>query len=389
MSDRSADPVEITQKLVQCPSVTPEEGGALDYLQELLKDAGFETHRLVFSDERSYDVDNLYARYGRGKPHFCYAGHTDVVPPGDVSAWTRDPFSGDIVEGVLHGRGAEDMKGSVAAFAAASINFIEEHPDFGGSISFLITGDEEADAVNGTIKVIEWADARGEAIDACIVGEPTNENVLGDSIKNGRRGSLSGLITVEGTQGHVAYPETIDNPIDRMVPILAALKMPPLDDGSASFPPSNLEITSVDVGNTTSNIVPARVSARFNVRYNDHWSSATMKEELNRRLKEAAPPETRLTVEFIRDVSEVFLTEAEDLIAPLQQAIRDVTGHEPALSTKGGTSDARFIKNYCPVVEFGLVNETLHQVNECVPVSDLKTLSDVYAAFLKRYFKTV
>ena len=386
MTDKIPHSVEIAQALVRCPSVTPEEGGALTYLEGVLKDAGFETHRVPFSGDGSYDVDNLYARFGQGAPHFCYGGHTDVVPVGDREDWDHDPFCGDLIDGYLYGRGAEDMKGGVAAFAAAAIQFIRENPDFGGSISMLITGDEEADSINGTVKLIEWAHQRGEAIDACIVGEPTNSERVGTTIKNGRRGSYSARLTVEGIQGHVAYPEGTDNPITKALPLLSALTSPAFDEGSEHFPPTNLEITTVDVNNQASNVVPAKLTARFNVRFNDHWTEQTLEEELQRRLKEASPEGAVYHFEPVKPVNDAFLTEAPDLLAPLQEAIQEVTGETPSLSTAGGTSDARFIKNYCPVVEFGLVFQTLHQVNERTPVKDIEILCDVYQTFLKKYF---
>ncbi len=386
MTDKIPHSVEIAQTLVRCPSVTPEEGGALTYLEGVLKDAGFDTHRVVFSGDGSYDVDNLYARFGTGAPHFCYGGHTDVVPVGDRENWDHDPFCGDLIDGYLYGRGAEDMKGGVAAFAAAAIQFIRENPDFGGSISMLITGDEEADSINGTVKLIEWAHQRGEAIDACIVGEPTNSERVGTTIKNGRRGSYSARLTVEGIQGHVAYPEGTENPITAALPLLSALTSPAFDEGSKYFPPTNLEITTVDVNNQASNVVPAKLTARFNVRFNDHWTAQTLEEELKRRLKEASPQGAVYHFEPVKPVNDAFLTEAPDLLAPLQEAIQEITGETPKLSTAGGTSDARFIKNYCPVVEFGLVFNTLHQVNERTPVKDIEILCDVYQAFLKKYF---
>lgn len=380
------DPIKIAQKLIRCPSVTPAEAGALDYLEDVLKDAGFETFRVPFGGGDSYEVDNLYARFGSRAPHFCYAGHTDVVPVGDADAWTCDPFGAEIIDGKLYGRGAEDMKASVAAFTAAAIQFIRENLDFGGSISLLITGDEEARAINGTVKLIEWAHQRGEAIDACIVGEPTNSEMIGTTIKNGRRGSLNGSISVEGIQGHVAYPERTQNPITIGLPLLSALANEPFDDGSANFPPTNLEFSSVDVGNPATNVVPAKLTARFNVRFNDHWTIDSLEAEIIRRLKAAAPEGAHYNLDIVRPVSDVFLTKADDLITPLQDAIKEVTGRTADLSTAGGTSDARFIKNYCPVVEFGLVFNTLHQVDEHTPVEDINTLTRVYQVFLKHYF---
>lgn len=387
MTNPISHSVEIAQALVRCPSVTPAEGGALTYLEGVLKDAGFETHRVPFSGDGSYEVDNLYARFGTGAPHFCYGGHTDVVPVGDADNWDHDPFSGDVIDGDLYGRGAEDMKGSVAAFVAGAIQFVKDNPDFDGSISLLITGDEEADSINGTAKLIEWAHKRGEAIDACIVGEPTNADYIGSTIKNGRRGSLSARLVVEGVQGHVAYPAGTDNPITKALPLMSALTHPPFDEGSDSFPPTNLEITTVDVNNQANNVVPARLTARFNIRFNDHWTVETLKSELERRLSDAAPNGASYRLEPFEPSCDVFLTTGDEILEPLQAAIQEVTGKTAKLSTAGGTSDARFIKDYCPVVEFGLVFNTLHQINERTPVQDIETLCAVYQAFLKRYFK--
>ena len=386
MSTKLIDPIAIAQELIRCPSITPAEAGALSCLAQILEQAGFETHRLSFSEPHTYPVDNLYARFGHGKPHFCFAGHTDVVPVGDPAGWTHPPFGADIADGRLFGRGAEDMKGAIAAFSAAAIRFIEDYPHFGGSISLLITGDEEADAVNGTVKLIDWAMQRGEAIDACIVGEPTNAEQLGTIIKNGRRGSLSASLVVEGKQGHVAYPERSINPITIALPLLNSLIHQPFDQGNNSFPASNLEITSIDVGNPASNVVPARLTARFNIRFNNQWNEESLKAEIERRLKMAAPSEARYRLDIVKPVSEAFLTNAPALVDPLQAAIYHVTGGKAAFSTAGGTSDARFIKNYCPVVEFGLVFDTLHQVDESISIKDLQILEKIYHRFLCCYF---
>ncbi|MEM8838823.1 MAG: succinyl-diaminopimelate desuccinylase [Pseudomonadota bacterium] len=381
-----ADPLAITQNLIRCPSVTPAEGGALTYLENLLKAAGFVTHRVIFEGDGSYPVDNLYARYGTGHPHFCYGGHTDVVPVGDEADWTHPPFDAVIDGDVLYGRGAVDMKGSIGCFVAAALDFLESNPDFGGSISLLITGDEEADSINGTEKLVRWVYDQGETIDACIVGEPTNLKVIGDSIKVGRRGSLSGSLVVEGIQGHVAYQENADNPIARALPLLSALIDTPLDDGTDHFQPSNLEITTVDVGNPAKNIIPARLEARFNVRFNDLWTAETLKGEIQTRLDRAAQAGTRFTLAFVPVVSENFLTQNPGLIEPLEQAIETVTGRRAALSTGGGSSDARYIKNYCPVIEFGLLSETIHKVDERTSLDDLQTLTHIFNRFLCIYF---
>ncbi|MEM8701880.1 MAG: succinyl-diaminopimelate desuccinylase [Pseudomonadota bacterium] len=379
--------VSIAQDLIRCPSVTPAEGGALVRLEELLGQAGFSVSRVVFTDEDTPDVENLFATIGSGHPHFVFAGHTDVVPAGAEDDWSHGPFSGDISGGVLYGRGAVDMKGAVAAFAAAARDFLDEFgPDFGGSISFLITGDEEGPAVNGTVKLLEWAEAQGHRFDACIVGEPTNPDKLGDAIKVGRRGSLSGTITVSGTQGHAAYPHLANNPIPGLVRLLAALDALELDAGNERFQPSNLEVVTVDVGNPAFNVIPAHAQARFNIRYNDEWSLESLKAKIRQTLGTVTLGDLKLDLEFKRDASESFLTKDEALIETLGAAVETETGRRPELSTGGGTSDARFIKNSCPVVEFGLVGQTMHKVDECVSLEDLDRLAAIYKRFLVRYF---
>jgi succinyl-diaminopimelate desuccinylase len=377
--------VSIARDLLACPSVTPHEGGALHYLGRLLDAAGFETHIVTFSDHGTPDVANLFAKIGSGAPHLVFAGHTDVVPPGDPAHWTHDPFSGMIADGELWGRGAVDMKGGVAAFAAAALKHLREHGLDKGTISFLITGDEEGPAVNGTVKLLKWAKERGEVFDACIVGEPTNPNLIGDAIKVGRRGSLSGTVTVYGKQGHVAYPHLARNPIRALTRMLLAIQGEPLDRGTNRFDPSNLEVVSVDTGNSTWNVIPAEAHARFNIRYNDLWSRATLEAWLRERLDRGAEGASyALTLEA--STSDVFLTQSDVLINTLTEAVEAVTGRRPALSTSGGTSDARFIKDYCPVVEFGLVGKTMHQVDERVPLADLETLTAIYERFLRDFF---
>ncbi|WP_150525179.1 succinyl-diaminopimelate desuccinylase [Roseibium sediminis] len=386
MTDLSSA-VRIARDLIRCPSVTPDEGGALSSLQSLLEAAGFRVDRVTFSDVDTPDVENLFATIGTGKPHFVFAGHTDVVPPGDNTLWTHAPFEGDIQDGRLFGRGAVDMKGGIAAFAAAALSYVEESgPDFGGQISFLITGDEEGPAVNGTVKLLEWAQQQGHFFDACIVGEPTNPDVLGDAIKVGRRGSLSGIIEVIGTQGHAAYPHLANNPIPGMVKLLGGLDAMVLDDGNERFQPSNLEIVSIDVGNKAFNVIPAKVTANFNIRFNDQWGLDSLKGKVTQTLQEAAPDGLNWTLTFKRDCSESFLTRDEALIETLSRSIQTETGRTPELSTGGGTSDARFIKNYCPVVEFGLVGQTMHKIDEHVAIDDLDSLTRVYLQFLKDYF---
>jgi succinyl-diaminopimelate desuccinylase len=382
----SADPVAIARDLLRCPSVTPAEGGALAYLDEVLSAAGFTVHRITSSEPGAADVENLYARIGAESPHLVLAGHTDVVPPGDEQRWRHGPFSGDIVDGVLFGRGAVDMKGGIACMLAAVLDHLAANrgrPK--GSMSFLITGDEEGVAVNGTVKLLQWAAARGEKFDHCILGEPTNPNALGDMVKIGRRGSLNGTLIVTGTQGHVAYPALSDNPVRRIVAIIAAVMAEPLDAGSAHFDPSNLEFTSVDVGNTTVNVIPAEARARFNIRFNDCHTFASLKALAEARAAAAAKGGD-FRIEWESSNADVFLTKPGPFVELVSSAIADATGRAPALSTSGGTSDARFIKDYCPVVEFGLVNATMHKIDESVATADLVALTAVYRRILDRYF---
>jgi succinyl-diaminopimelate desuccinylase len=380
--------VELAQALIRCPSVTPREGGALDVLIEALAPAGFVCERLVFGGGDAEAVDNLYARAGAGSPHLCFAGHTDVVPPGDLSRWTHPPFAGEIAGDVLYGRGAADMKGAVACFAAAALDYLAaQGDDFDGSISLLITGDEEGVAVNGTCKVLEWMAPRGERPDHCLVGEPTNGSRLGEAIKIGRRGSLSGMLTVTGIQGHVAYPHLALNPVRGLIAVLAQLYDKPLDFGSAHFSASNFEVTSIDVGNPATNVIPAVASARFNIRFNDRHTAEALETLLKEQTAEALA-KTGLSFELVFEpANHAFLTEPGPLDALLSEAVRDVTGLTPALTTDGGTSDARFIKDLCPVVEFGLTTATIHKVDEQVPLSDLAQLTAIYRRFLELYFE--
>jgi succinyl-diaminopimelate desuccinylase len=371
--------------LVRCRSVTPDEGGALTYLAALLGGAGFTVERLTFSTPGTSDVENLFATIGSGPPHLVFAGHTDVVPPGEEAAWSHPPFAGEIDEDSLYGRGAVDMKGGIACFLAAALARMNVQPAPAGTLSFLITGDEEGPAVNGTAKLLAWALARGHRFDAALVGEPTSQTRLGDMIKIGRRGSLSGTIRVFGRQGHVAYPHLAENPIHGMVHILDALIHARLDEGSAEFQPSNLEIVSVDTGNPAFNVIPAEVRARFNVRFNDHWTSAELQGWLHQEAGSAADG-SRFDLAFEPGGSEWFLTASEALLGRLSAAIEEETGVTPALSTSGGTSDARFFKEVCPVVEFGLVGGTMHQVDERVALTDLARLTAVYRRFLDLYF---
>ena len=381
-----ADPVAFARDLIRCPSVTPAEGGALDYLHDVLENAGFTVHRVKFSETGSADVENLYARIGTAAPHLMFAGHTDVVPPGEEAAWTHAPFAGDIAEGQLYGRGAVDMKGAIACFLAAALDHLAANggkPK--GSISFMITGDEEGDAVNGTIKLLQWAAARGARFDHCIVGEPSNPAALGDAVKIGRRGSLNGTLVVSGKQGHVAFPHLAENPIRRLVTLMSALMAEPLDCGTEHFDASNLEFTSVDVGNRTVNLIPGEARARFNIRYNDLHTPEKLKALIEGRCTAAAGG-ARWRIEYLPSNSWVFLTKPGPFVDLVVDAIAAATGRKPQLSTSGGTSDARFIKDYCPVLEFGLVGKTMHQVDEHVPTAELAALTAIYRRILDRYF---
>ena len=377
------DPVELAAAMIRCPSVTPADEGALDVLQAALDGLGFTCHRLRFSEPGEADVDNLYARIGQGGRNFCFAGHTDVVPVGDEAAWSVGPFSGRIADGTLYGRGAADMKGAVACFAAAAERLLTARgADFGGSISLLITGDEEGPAINGTKKVLDWLGQRGETLDVCLVGEPTNPERLGQMVKIGRRGTMTGILNVNGTQGHVAYPQLADNPLPRLIATLAALNSHEFDHGTEHFQPSNLEITTIDVGNTASNIIPASAGATFNIRFNDSHTGAGLAAWLTEVCATHAGDHDL----DVRVGGEAFLTPPGPLSDLIADAVEQVFGSRPELSTTGGTSDARFIKDHCPVAEFGLVGQTMHKVDERVPVADLIALADVYSAILDAYF---
>ena len=378
------DPVDFAADLIRCPSVTPTDAGALDVLQSALTQLGFVCTRLPFDEDGTPPVDNLYARLGTQGPHICFAGHTDVVPVGAEADWQVDPFAGEIREQCLWGRGAADMKGAIAAFVAACAAHLETQGTPPGSISFLITGDEEGPSINGTRKMLGWLQEQGEIIDDCLVGEPTNPEVLGDMIKIGRRGSVNGVVTVTGTQGHVAYPHLADNPVPQLVTLMAHLAAGTLDDGSEHFQPSNLEITSVDVGNGATNVIPAQAVGRFNIRYNDHWDKDKISAWIEARLDEAAG-EAGYALE-LSHTGDCFLTEPGPFVETLSTAIEEVTGRAPILSTSGGTSDARFIKDISRVVEFGLVGKTMHKVDEHVPVDDIRQLAKIYEKLLAGYF---
>ena len=388
MTLNATDPVALTQALIRCESVTPHEGGALTLLQNMLEPAGFVCHRLPFSEPGTPDIDNLYARLGNGRPHLSFAGHTDVVPVGDEKAWTVPPFSGEIRDGILYGRGAVDMKGCVAAFTAAALQYVQRHGGSlpRGSLSFLITGDEEGPSINGTIKVLQWLKARDEVIDACLVGEPSNPKALGDEIKIGRRGSLNAELTVYGKQGHAAYPNLADNPVPKLSRILDRLSSTPLDNGTANFQPSNLQVTVISVPNTATNVIPAEAHAKLNIRYNDGWTRAKIEDWVrDTATRAAAELDSKFSLKF-SGTGDVFLTKPGPLVETLKSAVKSVTGRTPALTTGGGTSDARFIKDHCPVVEFGLVNATIHQVDEHTSVKDLEVLTKIYGRFIENYF---
>lgn len=385
MSEAHSRAIQMTRDLVRCASVTPAEGGALALIESWLTPYRFEVHRPVFTEPGTPDVENLYARMGTASPVLMFAGHTDVVPVGDETAWTHPPFGAEISNSILWGRGACDMKAGVAAALAAVLDHLDAGGAIPGSIVFLITGDEEGPAVNGTVKLLEWAKARGERFDGCILGEPTNPNAMGDMMKIGRRGSLSFDLEVIGKQGHVAYQHLARNPIDGLMRLMAALKATPLDAGTAHFLPTNLEFTSVDVGNPARNVIPATARVQGNIRFNDIWTSKTLGAELQRRLAGVNDaPEHRLTLHSTN--AEAFLTAPGPFVEMVATAVKDITGRKPELSTTGGTSDARFIQAYCPVIEFGTVGQTMHQVDERVALSDIDQLTAVYRRAIERFF---
>ena len=378
------NPVELSQRLIRCPSVTPDEGGALDELQNVLEELGFRCQRLLFSESGTPDVDNLYARLGDRGPNFCFAGHSDVVPPGDRDEWGEDPFSGVVIDGKLFGRGSADMKSAIASFISAvqryKSNVCEEIP---GSISLLITGDEEGPAINGTIKVLDWMSKNNQLIDACIVGEPTNPDHLGQMIKIGRRGSFTGWLTVTGVQGHTAYPHLAENPLSKLIKMLEPLAEEQLDQGTEYFPPTTVAISSIDTGNSATNVIPQKVTASFNIRFNDSRTAEDIEEWLRGHFDSVGGSyqlETACS-------SNAFITEPGALSEDLMSAIKDIVGNSPEMSTTGGTSDARFIRKYCPVVEFGIVGKTMHKINEHVEIKDVELLTDIYTELLDRFFK--
>ena len=384
MSAGAIDPVALARDLIRCRSVTPEDGGVLAVLERALAPLGFTCHRLPFAEPGTAEVQNLLAVIGEAGPHFCFAGHTDVVPPGDRAGWTVDPFGAEVIEGWLYGRGANDMKGAVAAMAAATARHLASRggkPK--GRISLLITGDEEGPAVNGTRKVLEWMAARDLTPDAAVGGEPTNPRRMGEMVKIGRRGSLTGRVTFHGMQGHVAYPQFADNPLHPLVRFFAELLREPLDQGTPEFQPSNIQVTAIDTGNDAPNIIPAEAHAAFNIRFNDLHTAASLERRLRAELDRTG---TRYTLE-IRVSGEGFVTKPGPFTALVAGAVRAVTGTEPELSTSGGTSDARFIKDYAQVAEFGLVGETMHKVDERASLADIEALTQVYHRILDAWFE--
>jgi succinyl-diaminopimelate desuccinylase len=382
-----SDPVALAQALIRCRSVTPQEGGALTLLESVLRPAGFTCHRLSMTEPGTPDVENLYARLGKGKPHLCFAGHTDVVPVGEEARWSHPPFAADIADGVLYGRGAADMKGGIACFVAAALDYIEASGgEPSGSISLLITGDEEGAGINGTVKVLDWLKARGEAIDGCLVGEPTSAQVVGDEIKIGRRGYVNAEIIVHGKQGHSAYANLADNPIPKLARIVDRISSTPMDAGSARFQPSSVQATIISVPNTATNVIPGSANANINIRYNDLHTREAVEAWVRRRCESAAREVgAQFSLRFF-GVGDVFLTEPGPLVDTMRGAVQAVTGRAAQLTTNGGTSDARFIFRHCPVIELGLVNATVHQVDECVPIADLAVLTGIYRRFIEDYF---
>ena len=378
------DPVNLTQELIKCQSVTPNDGGAIDLIQRALENLGFNCKQLKFSSEDSEEIINLYARYGKMTPNFCFAGHTDVVPIGNSESWKHNPFGGIIDNHFIYGRGASDMKGAIAAFISATDQLIyNTKGSFNGSISLLITGDEEGPAINGTKKVLSWLNEENESLDDCLVGEPTNPSRLGEMIKIGRRGSINIYLSVFGKQGHVAYPNLAENPIPKIIKILNILNNKSIDNGNEFFQPSNLEITSIDVDNNTTNLIPEKASAIFNIRFNNNQSSIDI---FNWVEKVCETVTSNYKLDF-KTSGEAFLTPPGKLSDILSNVIKEELNIEPKLSTTGGTSDARFIKDFAPVVEFGLISKTMHQVDEKIKVKDILNLKNIYYETLKRYFK--
>jgi succinyl-diaminopimelate desuccinylase len=382
-----ADSLKLAQALIRCRSVTPQEGGALTLLESVLRPAGFACHRLTMTEPGTPDVENLYARLGTAKPHLCFAGHTDVVPVGDEAKWSRPPFAAEIVDGVLYGRGAADMKGGIACFLAAALDYIKTKGGLErGSLSFLITGDEEGAGINGTVKVLEWMKARGEIVDGCLVGEPTSAQAVGDEIKIGRRGYVNAELVVEGKQGHSAYAHLADNPVPKLARIIDRVSSTPMDSGTARFQPSSVQATLISVPNSATNVIPGAATANFNIRYNDLHTRADVEAWVRRQCESAAKEVgARFSLRFF-GIGDVFLTEPGPLVDTMRVAVQAVTGRAAQLTTNGGTSDARFIFRHCPVIELGLLSATAHQSDERVPIADLEILTRIYRRFIEDYF---
>ncbi|MDC0628069.1 succinyl-diaminopimelate desuccinylase [Pelagibacteraceae bacterium] len=379
--------LKLAKDLIKFPSITPKDAGAINFLSKQLRLLGFNCKILEFKDKKSKPIKNLYARLGKKAPNICYAGHTDVVPPGNIKDWTIDPFKPSVRKNYLIGRGANDMKSSIACFISAVNKFLQKKSKFHGSISFLITGDEEGLAINGTKKVVDYLKRKKEKIDFCIVGEPTNPNKLGEMIKIGRRGSLTGKIKISGTQGHVAYPHLSNNPINTLISICKKLKDKKLDNGNKNFQPSNLEFTAINVDNKAHNVIPSRAYAQFNVRYNNLHTATSLKKKINLVIKTISKKnKCNFKVEYIAN-GDSFLTKPEKTIHMAKKIIKRITKITPKFSTTGGTSDARFIRKIAPCLEFGLVNKTMHKVDECVSLADLKKLTNIYQNILLEYFK--
>ena len=379
--------LKLARDLIKFPSITPIDAGAIKFLSKQLISLGFNCKILEFKDKKSKPIKNLYARLGKKQPNLCYAGHTDVVPPGNINDWTINPFNPTVKNNYLIGRGANDMKSSIACFVSAVSKFLKKKPKFNGSISFLITGDEEGLAINGTKKVVDYLKRKKEKIDFCIVGEPTNPNKLGEMIKIGRRGSLTGKIEISGTQGHVAYPHLSNNPINTLISICKKIKEKKLDKGNKNFQPSNLEFTSINVDNTAHNVIPSKASAQFNIRYNNFHTSKSLRKKINLVIKNISRKnKCNFKIEYIAN-GDSFLTKPGKIIYMAKKIIKEVTKISPRFSTTGGTSDARFIRKISPCLEFGLVNKTMHKVDECVSLSDLKKLTNIYQNILLEYFK--
>ena len=379
--------LKLARDLIKFPSITPRDAGAINFLSKKLRTLGFNCKILEFKDKKSKPIKNLYARYGSKQPNICYAGHTDVVPPGNINDWTSNPFKPVVKKNHLIGRGANDMKSSIACFISAVDKFLKNNSKFKGSISFLITGDEEGLAINGTKKVVDYLKKKKEKINFCIVGEPTNPTKLGQMIKIGRRGSLSGKIEISGVQGHVAYPHLSNNPINTLINICKKLKEKKLDTGNKNFQPSNLEFTRIHVDNKAHNVIPSRAEAQFNIRYNNLHTARSLKKKINLIIRSLCKKSnSHFKIEYVAN-GDSFLTKPEKTIYMAKKIIKKITKINPKFSTTGGTSDARFIKKISPCLEFGLVNKTMHKVDECVSIKDLKNLTKIYHNILVEYFK--